>query len=87
MYHSLGLLKIFHRNKYLHVCRYNGLKLLAGWLEGDGTKGSRFGTTIVNIGDISGDGFMDIAVGAPREHNGAVYIFNGGKNGLVSGIS
>jgi hypothetical protein len=26
--------------------------------------------------------FLDLAVGAPYEGNGAVYIFNGGKDGI-----
>lgn len=28
--------------------------------------------------------FVDIAIGAPHEDNGAVYIYLGGPNGLIS---
>jgi hypothetical protein len=36
------------------------------------------------IGDLNRDGFNDIAVSAPFEGNGAVYIFLGGPDGLSS---
>lgn len=43
---------------------------------------SRFGLAIANIGDINKDGIDDIAIGAPYEDDGVVYIFLGTKNGL-----
>ncbi|KAL5285907.1 ITGA9 family protein [Megaselia abdita] len=42
----------------------------------------RFGTTISLLGDINKDGFNDIAVGAPFEEDGVVYVFLGDKTGL-----
>uniref|UniRef100_A0A7M5XGG6 Uncharacterized protein n=2 Tax=Clytia hemisphaerica TaxID=252671 RepID=A0A7M5XGG6_9CNID len=48
-------------------------------LEGENVESSRFGSTVVNIGDINGDGSDDLAVGAPwggKDGNGAVYIYN-----------
>ena len=42
----------------------------------------RFGTAIAKIGDIDLDGFNDIAISAPFEGNGAVYIHLGGPNGV-----
>ncbi|XP_055608647.1 integrin alpha-PS3-like [Uranotaenia lowii] len=44
----------------------------------------RFGISLAKIGDINNDGFNDIAIGAPFEGNGAVYIFHGSPNGLQS---
>ncbi|XP_060112805.1 integrin alpha-X-like [Heteronotia binoei] len=40
---------------------------------------SRFGSAISSLGDVSGDGLADVAVGAPMEDegHGAVYIFLG----------
>lgn len=44
---------------------------------------SRFGIAIANLGDINKDGYDDIAVGAPYENKGVVYIYLGSKNGTV----
>lgn len=42
----------------------------------------RFGTSLGKIGDINLDGFNDLAVGAPFEGDGAVYIYLGSSSGL-----
>uniref|UniRef100_A0A336LTI8 CSON000090 protein n=1 Tax=Culicoides sonorensis TaxID=179676 RepID=A0A336LTI8_CULSO len=42
----------------------------------------RFGSSLGKIGDINLDGFNDIAVGAPFEDQGAVYIYLGSNHGL-----
>uniref|UniRef100_A0A182IK10 Integrin alpha second immunoglobulin-like domain-containing protein n=1 Tax=Anopheles atroparvus TaxID=41427 RepID=A0A182IK10_ANOAO len=49
--------------------------------------GGRFGTTLGKIGDCNRDGYGDIAIGAPFEGNGVVYIFLGTANGLQSNPS
>ncbi|XP_039375165.1 integrin alpha-D-like [Mauremys reevesii] len=43
-----------------------------------------FGASMSEIGDISGDGQTDVAIGAPLENNnrGALYIFHGERGGL-----
>lgn len=43
---------------------------------------SRFGTSLGRIGDLDNDGYVDLAVGAPFENKGAVYIFSGGPEGI-----
>ncbi|XP_029428512.1 integrin alpha-3 [Rhinatrema bivittatum] len=47
-----------------------------------GPSGSAFGFAVANIGDINQDGFEDIAVGAPFEGSGKVYIFHSSSQGL-----
>jgi len=42
----------------------------------------RFGTALGKIGDINLDGYNDIAISAPFENNGVVYIYLGGPNGI-----
>ncbi|XP_055154780.1 integrin alpha-L isoform X3 [Symphalangus syndactylus] len=52
-------------------------------LQGDpGYPLGRFGEAITALTDINGDGLLDVAVGAPLEEEGAVYIFNGRHGGL-----
>ncbi|XP_067880586.1 integrin alpha-7-like isoform X3 [Heterodontus francisci] len=48
----------------------------------NGTKDSLFGLAVANIGDINQDGFGDIAVGAPYDGHGKVYIYHGNNFGL-----
>lgn len=43
---------------------------------------SRFGSALANLGDINKDNCDDIAIGAPFEGNGVVYIYLGSPNGL-----
>ncbi|XP_056418158.1 integrin alpha-7 isoform X3 [Hyla sarda] len=50
----------------------------------NGTDGSMFGLTIESLGDINQDGFKDIAVGAPFDGSGKVFIYLGSKTGLVT---
>ncbi len=47
-----------------------------------GVAGSDFGTSVVALGDINGDGFDDLAIGAPRDNSGGasagrVFVFFG----------
>lgn len=52
-------------------------------LQGDpGYPLGRFGAAITALTDINGDRLTDVAVGAPLEEQGAVYIFNGQRGGL-----
>ncbi|ESO82213.1 hypothetical protein LOTGIDRAFT_135026, partial [Lottia gigantea] len=51
-------------------------------LVGSNTPAARFGTTLMNVKDLNNDGFQDIAVGAPFEGNGVVYIYNGKDGGI-----
>lgn len=46
-------------------------------------KGDTFGTSIAKIGDVNGDGVQDIAVGAPGDKAGAVYILMLTKSGSI----
>jgi len=43
----------------------------------------RFGTAVENIGDVDLDGYSDVAISAPFEGSGVVYIFRGSSSGLV----
>ncbi|MFN8465280.1 MAG: FG-GAP-like repeat-containing protein [Caldilineaceae bacterium] len=50
---------------------------------GEGTS-SRFGNSVASAGDVNGDGYGDIVVGAPTTNGGRgkVYVFHGGASGV-----
>uniref|UniRef100_A0A1A8D2Y2 Integrin, alpha 4 (Antigen CD49D, alpha 4 subunit of VLA-4 receptor) n=1 Tax=Nothobranchius kadleci TaxID=1051664 RepID=A0A1A8D2Y2_NOTKA len=53
-------------------------------LKGSNSFAARFGETIATLGDLDDDGYPDVVVGAPQEDNlkGAIYIYNGRKDGI-----
>ncbi|XP_070564583.1 integrin alpha-9-like [Ptychodera flava] len=53
-------------------------------LRGSDVPQARFGSAIANIGDINMDGFKDVAIGAPYEGSGVVYIYHGIQYGITS---
>uniref|UniRef100_A0A8D0H9R9 Integrin subunit alpha 7 n=1 Tax=Sphenodon punctatus TaxID=8508 RepID=A0A8D0H9R9_SPHPU len=50
----------------------------------NGSYDSMFGITVTAAGDLNLDGFQDIAVGAPFDGAGKVYIFHGSSLGIVT---
>jgi hypothetical protein len=52
--------------------------------------GAAFGNAIVSAGDINGDGYADVAIGAPGPYTtlaGTVYVYLGSPSGLSSSYS
>lgn len=73
---------------YVYISNGASLSLQPGQLMGSSVPGARFGTTIVNVGDLNLDGYPEVAIGAPYENDhGAVYIYNSGKDGLKTTFS
>ncbi|XP_034489555.1 integrin alpha-PS1 isoform X2 [Drosophila innubila] len=69
-----GAVYIYQNDKDMLPKRFT-LKL-TGALE------SRFGLALANIGDLNKDTCEDLAIGAPYEGDGVVYVYLGSRNGL-----
>ena len=74
-----GIAMIFHGS-------LTGLPLAPNWSAEGPSTGAYFGWGVNLAGDVNGDGFSDIIVGAPRFTNGnteegAAYVFNGSLTG------
>ncbi|XP_038608898.1 LOW QUALITY PROTEIN: integrin alpha-7 [Tachyglossus aculeatus] len=50
----------------------------------NGSVGSMFGVSVAALGDVNLDGFPDIAVGAPFDGAGKVFIYHGSSLGVVT---
>ncbi len=64
----------------------NGLSANADWSTG-GSTGSWFGYSVSSAGDVNGDGYADVVVGAPSTFyfgspNGAAFVYHGSSSGL-----
>lgn len=69
----------------------SGLPLGPQWTTGGAIQGSRFGAAVSSAGDVNGDGYDDILIGAYEytipdvpnvSHQGRVYLFYGSASGL-----
>ncbi len=61
--------------------------LSAGWAAGSSEKGANFGSAVSSAGDVNGDGYADVIVGAPDYKNdktqaGAAFVYFGSAAGL-----
>src|SRR5262245_30225302 len=50
------------------------ISAVAGNFDGVIRRGSFFGNSLSGLGDVDGDGFVDLAVGAPGDRSGVVWI-------------
>uniref|UniRef100_A0A8C5BME6 Integrin, alpha 9 n=1 Tax=Gadus morhua TaxID=8049 RepID=A0A8C5BME6_GADMO len=73
----------------VYLSRGNGLMEEAAVLKGDNAYNAHFGESIAAIGDIDDDGYQDVAIGAPKEEEfaGAVYIYHGDSEGIITKYS
>lgn len=83
----VGAPRAFQRDEgrvFVYVNNKNGALNLQDplGLTGDDIPYAQFGRAIVRVGDLNKDGFQDVAIGAPFEDNGAVYIYHGAKDGI-----
>ena len=87
-YHSQGKAYVFHGSPF-------GLPTTPDWTSsGEEQKSAWFGLSAASAGDVDGDGFGDVVIGAmlhslisPGGFEGRVYLFHGGPSGLETSAS
>ena len=79
--YEVGRVYIYHQEKQNGAFSFDSTPTRT--LEGR-TGGGRFGHAIASLGDVNGDGFNDVAISAPYEDHGNVYIYFGSASGLRS---
>jgi hypothetical protein len=69
---------------YLFAGAPEGPSSVASWSSSGGQTGGEYGATVAAAGDVHGDGYADLAIGAPGwdGDSGAVFLFSGDPAGL-----
>jgi hypothetical protein len=67
---------------YVYYGDEGGLSTTANWFATGGGDYAYFGGTVAPAGDVNGDGYDDLAVGAPGVATGTAYVFFGSAGGL-----
>lgn len=72
---------------WLYLGSASGLSTTASWSMSPNQANAFFGVTVAAAGDVNGDGYDDVAIGASRfggtvSDAGAVFVFAGGPAGL-----
>jgi CSLREA domain-containing protein len=69
-----------------------GLSTTADWIAESNQDSAYFGRSVATAGDVNGDGYSDVIVGAPYYDNGETnegraYVYHGSATGLSSGAA
>jgi hypothetical protein len=72
---------------FVYLGRRKGLKTTSSWIGTSDQVGANLGWSVANAGDVNGDGFGDVVIGAPlydsaAEDGGAVFVYLGSGEGL-----
>jgi hypothetical protein len=73
---------------YVYHGSASGLSLAAAWAVESNAAGARFGSAVSTAGDVNGDGFSDVVVGANLMSNGQTgegraFVYHGAAAGLA----
>ena len=67
---------------YVYHGSDSGLGLVPAWTALGEAEEDGFGSVVGTAGDLNGDGFYDLVVGAPGHGGGKVYVYYGSATGL-----
>ncbi|HNM68454.1 MAG TPA: FG-GAP-like repeat-containing protein [Flavobacteriales bacterium] len=69
---------------YVHYGSSSGLPATPSLTLGMNVPGAAFGSSVASAGDVNGDGYSDVIVGAPLNGTGRAYLFLGAAGGLAT---
>jgi hypothetical protein len=74
---------------FLYHGSSSGLSSMPNWISESDQSGSLFGHCVSTAGDVNGDGYSDVIVGAPHFENGtwregSAFVYHGSPTGLSS---
>src|SRR5262249_6340999 len=73
--------QLFEVRPFLYLGPASGLCSTADWTAESDQEGAQFGFSVATAGDVNGDGYSDVVVGAPKYTNGQstgrAYLFLG----------
>jgi hypothetical protein len=72
---------------FVYIGYAGGLSSATAWTVDGSQRGAQFGECVATAGDVNGDGYSDVVVGAPLFDNGLgqegrVYLYHGSRAGL-----
>jgi len=83
-YDNLPLANPNDGRAYLYLGSISGLEAIEAWSAESYIFGASFGSSVSSAGDVNGDGYGDVAVGAPDydDDRGYVHVYLGSAGGL-----
>ena len=72
---------------YLYLGSASGLSATASWKTESNQQDARYGCSVSTAGDVNGDGYSDVIVGAYGYNNGRAFLYLGSSSGLSTTAS